>query len=116
MPDVCRALQVVCVAADRESLMELKRATVATDWELTPGATSVADAVAQIEDRSAHIAVVSGAFAPGVVTAVRERWPWMRVVAVSPEPVEGASAVVGSLDEVRNAVKGLPSPGGPVRT
>jgi hypothetical protein len=40
----------------------------------------------------------------------------MRIVVVSEAPVEGATAVVGSLDEVREAVKGLPLPGGPVRS
>jgi len=113
---MCRALLIVCVALDRDSLVELKRATVGTDWELTPGATSVPDAVAQIEDRSAHVLVVAGALASDVVAAVRERWAWLRVVAVSDEPVEGASVVVESLDDVRDAVKGLPSPGGPVRS
>ena len=113
---MCRALLVVCVAPDRESLIELKRATVATEWELTPGATSISDAVAQIEDRSAHVLVVAGVFAADVVAAVRERWPWMWVVVVAGEPVEGATVVVASLDEVRDAVKGLPSPGGPVRS
>jgi hypothetical protein len=111
---VCRALQVVCVAPDRESLVELKMATVGTDWELTPGATSADEAVAQVEDRHAHVVVVTGPFAPDVVAVVRERREWIRVVAVSGGAVEGASAVVGSLDEVRAAVKGLPSPGGPV--
>jgi hypothetical protein len=111
---VCRALLVVCVAPDRESLMELKRATVGTDWELTPGATTAVDAVAQIEDRNAHVLVVSGPLAAEVVAAVRERSQWVRVIAVAEADVEGASTVVASLDEVRGAVKGLPSPGGPV--
>ena len=37
---MCRALLVVCLAPDRDALMELKRATVGTEWELTPGATT----------------------------------------------------------------------------
>jgi hypothetical protein len=113
---VCRALLVVCVAPDRESLVELKRASVATEWELTPGATTVEDAVAQVEDRGAHVLVAAGAVVPEVVAAARGRWPWLRIVAVSNDPVEGASAVVATLDGVRAAVKGLPPPGGPVRS
>jgi hypothetical protein len=109
-------LLVACVAPDRESLVALKQAAVGTDWELTPGATSVQDAVAQVEDRGAHVLVVTGGFAPDVVAAARERWPWMRVVAVSDVPVDGATVVVSSLDDVRSAVKGLPPPGGPVRS
>ena len=112
---MCRALLVCCLASDRESLQALKRATVGTEWELTPGALSADDAIAQIEDRGAHVLVVSGAV-DGALERVRERWPWMRVVVVADEPVDGASAVVGSLDEVRGAVKGLPPTGGPVRS
>jgi hypothetical protein len=113
---VCRALLVVCVAPDRDSLMDLKRAVVATDWELTPGATTADEAVAQVGDRGAHVLVAAGGVVPDVVAAARERWPWLRIVAVSHEPVEGATAVVASLDDVRAAVKGLPPPGGPVRS
>ena len=113
---MCRALLVVCVAPDRESLVELKRSTVGTDWELTPGATSAADAVAQIEDRGAHVLVAAGSLAADAVVAVSLKKKRMHVVAVSDEPVEGADAVVATLDEVRGAVKGLPSPGGPVRS
>jgi len=67
-----------------------------------------------VEDRHGPVVVVIGPFAPDVVAAVRERWEWLRVVAVAGGEVARASAVVGSLDEVRAAVKGLPSPGGPV--
>jgi hypothetical protein len=57
---------------------------------------------------------VAGGFAAEVIAAVRERWQWMRLIAVADREVEGANAVVASLDDVRDAVKGLPSPGGPV--
>jgi hypothetical protein len=40
----------------------------------------------------------------------------MRIVVVADGPVEGATAVVATLGEVREAVKGLPAPGGPVRS
>ncbi|MFL5797923.1 MAG: hypothetical protein ACJ77A_08320 [Actinomycetota bacterium] len=110
---MCRALVVVCLAPDRESLGELKRAAVGPEWELTPGATTVEAALAQIEDRTAHVLVVAGA-AEAVVPRVRERWPWMRIVAVADGPVEAATVVVGSLGEVRDAVRGLPRPSGPV--
>lgn len=110
---MCRALVVVCFAPDRESLAELKRAAVGPDWELTPGATTPEEAVAQIGERSGHVLVVTGA-AHEVVSRVREGWPWMRIVAVAGGPVVGATVVVGSLGEVRDAVRGLPRPAGPV--
>jgi hypothetical protein len=110
---VCRALVVVCFALDRESLVELKRAAVGPDWELSPGALTAGDAVAQIEERTAHVLVVVGA-AGDLIARVRERWPWMRIVAVADGPVEGANVVASSLGEVRDAVRGLPRPAGPV--
>ncbi len=111
---MCRALIVACVAPDRESLAALKRAAVGTEWELTPGAVTAEEAVAQIEERGAHVLIVSGD-GVDVVAAVRARWPWMRIVAVGEAPVAEATVTVGSLEAVRDAVKGLPSPGGPIR-
>jgi hypothetical protein len=111
---MCRALVVVCVAPDRESLAELKRAAVGPEWELAPGATTAEDAVAQIEDRRGHILVVAGP-AGEVVGRARERWPWLRIVVVG-DDVAGATVVVATLTEVRDAVKGLPPAGGPVGT
>jgi predicted oxidoreductase len=112
---MCRALVVVCAAPDRESLMALKRAAVGSEWELSPGATTDDEAIAEIEERLAHVLVVSGGVGD-VVSRARERWPGLRIVVVAPPPgPTDATVVVGSLDEVRGAVMGLPSPGGPVR-
>ena len=47
---MCRALKVLCVATDDESLGALKRATVSADWELARGATGVAEAISQLGD------------------------------------------------------------------
>ena len=111
---MCRALIVVCVAPDRESLAALKRAAVGTEWELAPGAVTPGDAVAQVEERRAHVLVVSGPAAE-VAGAARARWPYLRILVVG-EQVPEASAVVGSLEEVRGAVRATPPPGGPVRS
>jgi len=85
---------------------------VSADWELAPGATSHAEALDQLESERPHVVVVFGAFGP-LVAEVRERLPYVRIVADRDLP--GASAVATSLAEVRGAVKGLPRPGGPVR-
>jgi hypothetical protein len=111
---VCRALQVVCVASDAASLQALKRATVSQDWELTPGATDADEALAQIEDRKAHVLVVWGRF-DGLVDSARERRPGVRIIAVGDDP-EGVDVTVPSMEDVRGAVLGVPPPGGPVRT
>ncbi len=110
---MCRALKVLCVAEDPQALAALKRAAVSAEWELAPGAVTEEDALAQLEAERPHIVVVFGAF-EGFVREAGERFPGLRIVTDRDLP--GASAVAASLEEVRGAVKGLPRPGGPVRS
>jgi hypothetical protein len=109
---VCRALKVLCVAPDPETLAELKRAAVSADWELAPGATTEDEALAQLDAEWPHILVVFGDFERFVEQA-RERHPFIRIVADRDLP--GATVVATSLEEVRGAVGRLPRPGGPIR-
>jgi len=109
---MCRALKVLCVAPDRRSLAELKRATVSADWELAPGATTEGEALVQLEGERPHVLVALGPF-DGLVREARHRFPAMRIVTDRDLP--GATVVVASLEEVRGAVGGLPRAGGPVR-
>lgn len=109
---MCRALKVLCVASDPESLMELKKAAVSAEWELAPGATNEADAIGQIDSERPHILVAFGPY-ERLVALVGERFPGMRVIADRDTP--GATDVATSLGEVRGLVKGSPRPGGPVR-
>jgi len=106
---VCRALKVLCVAPDAAALGELKRATVSAEWELATGATSGEDALAQLHEERPHVLVVFGAF-PGLIERAREAYPYLRVISDREAP---GATVVGSADEVRDAVKG---PAGPVRS
>ena len=108
---MCRALKVLCVAADAEGLADLKRATVSSEWELVAGATDEAGAVGQIDAERPQVLVVFGPF-ERLVALARERFPGMRIVTDRDAP--GATAVATSLEEVRGLVKGLPAPGGPV--
>ena len=67
---MCRALKLLCVATDGESLAALKRAVVSAEWELTPGAEDEATALAQIDAERPHIMV-------SVRMAHRGGWgPW----------------------------------------
>ena len=109
---MCRALKVLCVAPDGDALAALKRAAVSAAWELTPGATTEDAALAQLEFERPHVLVVFGDFA-GLVGKAREAFPFMRIVA--DRAVPGANAIAASMEEIRDAVKGLPRPGGPVR-
>ncbi len=108
---MCRALTVLCVAADDASLGDLKRAAVAAEWELAAGATNETDAVGQIDRERPHVLVVFGPY-ERLVALARKRFPGMRIV--TDRDMVGADAVARSIGEVRGLVKGLPRPGGPV--
>jgi len=105
---VCVALKVLCVAPDAEALRSLKRAAVSAEWELAPGATTERDASRQLREERAHVVVVFGPFERFVREALRSQ-PSLRVVADRDLP--GVSVIVGSIDEVRSAVLGLPGAG-----
>ncbi len=103
---------VLCVASDRQALTDMKRAAVSAEWELAPGATTESDALTQLETERPHVLVVFGEF-EDLVSWARETRPFLRIVC--DRDVPGATVVVGSPEEIRDAVKGLPRPGGPVR-
>lgn len=109
---MCRAVKVLCVATDDETLGALKRATVSAEWELA-GATGVPEAIAQLEDERPHALVAFGPFEE-LVAFARERSPSLRVVTDRDLP--GTDVAVTSLSEVRDAIRGRSRPGGPVRT
>jgi hypothetical protein len=109
---MCRALKVLCVASDRESLMDLKRAAVSAEWELAPGAITEGDALAQLEAEEPDVLVVLGEF-EALVSRVREGRPSMRIICDRHLP--GVTVVVERPEEIRDAVRALPRPGGPVR-
>ena len=110
---MCRAVAVLCVAPDATSLAELRRATVSAEWELTTGATDETDALGLVDAERPHVLVAFGDF-PRLVALVRDRFPAMRIVTDRAAP--GASAVVSSAAEVREALRALARPGGPVRS
>jgi hypothetical protein len=109
---MCRALRVLCVAEDPDSLALLRRAAVSAEWELAPGATSESDAIGLIDSERPHTLVVFGPY-ERLVALARERFPAMRIVADRDLP--GATVVATSMEEVRGLVKALPRPGGPLR-
>jgi hypothetical protein len=109
---MCRALTVLCAAADRDRLGELKRAAVATEWELAGGATSLDELTAHVSDLRPDVVVIDAALGPDAVTRAKAAKPGVRVVSVG--PLQDADEEAASLDEVRAAILGLPRPGGPV--
>ena len=109
---MCRAVKVLCVAVDDESLSALRRATTAAEWELTPGATSETDALGVIDAERPHAMVAFGPY-DRLVSLVRERFPAMRIVTDRNTP--GADAVAASRENVRELLRSLAGPGGPIR-
>ncbi len=109
---MCRALTVLCVASSRRVLAALKRAAVSAEWDLAPGATTEDEALAQLESERAHVLVVFGEF-ESLLSRAREGWPNLRIICDRDLP--GATVVVATPEEIRDAVKGLPRPAGPVR-
>ncbi|HEY3209330.1 MAG TPA: SGNH/GDSL hydrolase family protein [Actinomycetota bacterium] len=110
---MCRALTVLCAASDRARLGELKRASVAVEWELAGGATSLEELAAQVADLRPDVVVIDAALGPQAVAKAKEAKPGIRVVSIGPLPQADEEAA--SLEEVRAAILGLPRPGGPVR-
>ena len=109
---MCRAVKVLCVASDDETLAALRQATVASEWELITGATTETDALGAIDAERPHALVAFGDF-ERLVALVRDRFPAMRIVTDRAAP--GANAVVGSPEDVRETLRALARPGGPVR-
>lgn len=108
---MCRALKVLCVAGDEEELRALRLATTAAEWELTPGATSETDALGVVDSERPHAMVAFGPYEQ-LVSLVRERFPAMRILTDRDTP--GASAVATSRDDVREVLRSLARPGGPI--
>ncbi|MEX2459152.1 MAG: hypothetical protein WD770_09215 [Actinomycetota bacterium] len=111
---MCRALQVLCAAADRDRLGELKRAAVSVEYELTGGATDPESLLAQVEELEPDAVVVDGSLGMEAIEALRAAYPSLRIVVVGVE-AEAADDWVRGDEDVRAAVLGIPRPGGPVR-
>jgi hypothetical protein len=93
----------------------LKKAAVAQEWELTPGATTTAEALDQLDERKAHVLVAWGAFAD-LVKEARDRYPSLRIIAIGRRPLEEADVNLTAIKGVREAILGAPPVGGPVRS
>jgi hypothetical protein len=110
---MCRALKVLCAASTRERLAELKRAAVSVHWEMVGGALSVAELAEQVELHAPDVVVVDESLGAAGVDAVRAAPSSTRLVAVGTLP--NADAMAGDIDDVRDAILGVPRAGGPVR-
>lgn len=108
---MCRALKILCAAPTPSNLAELKRVTVSVHWELVGGATSDEDLISQIEAWNPDVVVFDSRLGSDVERRVREAKETVRVVVVDP----GEGEDVYKKERIRQAIVGLPQPGGPVR-
>jgi hypothetical protein len=104
---------VLCAAPDRRRLVEIKRAVTGAEWELVGGAVSAGELLEQVAGYGPHVVVLDADLGPGMVDRVRAASEGIRVVAVG--HAAGADQEVAALEDLRDAVLGLPRPGGPVR-
>ena len=107
---MCRALKVLCAAASRERLAEMKRATVSVNWELVGGAMSIEELTEQVALHNPDVVVVDQTLGAPALDAVAATRPLVRLISVG----EVSGADTRSLDGVRDAILGI-HPGGPVR-
>jgi hypothetical protein len=110
---MCRALRVLCVATSPDRLTELKHAVVSVHWELVGGATSVEDALLQLVEYRPDVVVIRSGVAADAVRSIRGLDERVRIVTIG--EVAGADEHADSIHHVRDAILGLPRPGGPVR-
>lgn len=111
---MCRALRVLCAAADAGRVAELKRATVSTNWELVGGASSLDELVEQLGEWQPDVVVIDAGLGPDAASQARKARPTVRIVSLG--SLSGADEEATSLDELKPAILGLPRPGGPVRS
>jgi hypothetical protein len=110
---MCRALRVLCAAATPDRLAELKRAAVSVHWELVGGATSMPELLLQMEEWKPDVVVLHSGLGAEAVGTVRGLGQRVRIVTIAELP--GADEHAESLHDVREAIMGLPRPGGPIR-
>ncbi len=110
---MCRALHVLCGAADRESLAALKRHVVSKEYELTGGATTAEELLGQVVELEPDAVVLDAALV-SAAERLRAEHPSIRLIMVGVES-EAADDWVERAEDARAAVLGLPRPGGPVR-
>jgi hypothetical protein len=111
---MCRALKVLCAAVSSERLAHLEQASVSVHWELVGGATSLPELLLQIEAERPDVVVIHEGLGPQAVQAVRTLSGSCRIVTVG--NLVGADEQAESIDHIREAILGLPRPGGPIRT
>src|SRR5437763_11139635 len=100
-------------AAEPGRLMELKRAAVSASWEVVDGPGTADELAAAVAAERPDVVVIDEGLTGLAVARVRRARRGVRVVSVGSLP--GVDASVPALEGLRDAIMGLPGPGGPAR-
>jgi DNA-binding NarL/FixJ family response regulator len=111
---MCRALKVLCAAPNPARLLELKRAAVSAQWELSGGATALDELVNQADGSAPDVVVIDIGLGSDAAVRLRERRPAARIISVG-GPMDGADAWA-EIDALRQTIMGVPPVAGPVRS
>jgi DNA-binding NarL/FixJ family response regulator len=108
---VCTAVRIVVAAAERQRRLELRRASVAAEWEVVGEAADPEGAYQEAVERRAHFLVVDASAAgprpQAIIRRLRSTSPNAFVVGVG--EVAGADATVPAdgVDGLRDAIRAL---------
>src|SRR5438552_18779069 len=99
---MCRALKVLCAASGHDRMVELKKATVSTNWELVGGASSLAELVEQFESWRPDVVVIDEPLGAEAIQAVRSARARVRIATVG--------ALVADGEDTATSLEGLRAP------
>jgi DNA-binding NarL/FixJ family response regulator len=108
---VCTAVRIVVAAAERQRRLELRRASVAAEWEVVGEAADPEGAYREAVERRARFLVVDASAAgprpQAIIRRLRSTSPDAFVVGVG--EVAGADATVPAdgVDGLRDAIRAL---------
>lgn len=91
--------------------MQLKRASVAAEWELVGGARSLDELEGQIRTWSPQVIVLDALLGPEAIRLAHRLMPASQVVIVGDAP--GVPTDVAWLEDVRSAILGTSGRSGP---
>jgi hypothetical protein len=105
---MCRALKILCAATTESRLAELKRASVGVQWELVGGATSNDDVQRQVAEWGPDVLVIDKDLNADPRDSEEATDRPRLIVAERSDGGEWSP-------DIREAIRALPGPVGPVR-
>ncbi len=108
---MCTAVRIVVAAAERERRLELRRASVAAEWEVVGEAADPEGAYREAVERRARFLVIDASAAgprpEAIVRRLRSTSPNAFVVGVGEVPGADVTVPADALDGLRGAMRAL---------